>query len=217
MWFYASSGWDSDVCFAIWRRFMMLMTKLKVFHLFLLVLESHSSALLMGAFTWESKNSNKSDSDFNLVYSFDQKSWQVPGGVKNRLACQAVRGGTFGIVIIELEFEVQTQRNWSSEKSCNSAPSKYIKRHQRGSVFSCDFPFTVNWTLVKLMMIYLTSHLECSVTTGENKITLIFSKVSLLCKMYLGSLLSSLENLKKFKSTSKGLFFPFSSYFCIFR
>lgn len=50
MWFYASSGWDSDVFFAIWKRFMMLMAKLKVFHLFLLVLESHSSALLMGAF-----------------------------------------------------------------------------------------------------------------------------------------------------------------------
>lgn len=118
-----------------------------------------------------SKESKKSDSDFNLVYySFDQKSWQVSSGVKNRLACQAVRGGTFGIVIIELEFEVKTQRNCSNEKFCNRAPSKYIKRYQRESVFSCDFPFAVNRTLVKLMMMYLTSHLEGSVPLEKTKL-----------------------------------------------
>lgn len=91
------------------------------------------------------KDSKKSDSDFNLAnYSFDQKSWQVSGSVKNFLSCQAVRGGTCGIVIIQLGFEVKTQGNCSNEKSCKGAPSKYIKRHQKESVFSCGFPFTVH-------------------------------------------------------------------------
>lgn len=48
MWFYASSGLDSDVFFAIWRILMMLMAKLKVFHLFLLILVPTAVA-----FSWE--------------------------------------------------------------------------------------------------------------------------------------------------------------------
>lgn len=52
------------------------------------------------------KEAKKCDSNFHLVnYPFDQKSWKVSGSAKNRLVWQAIRGGTFGIVIIQLEFE----------------------------------------------------------------------------------------------------------------
>lgn len=58
-----------------------------------------------------SKDSKKSDSNFNLEnYSSDKKSGKVSGSVKNCLAWQAIREGTFGIVIIQLEFEVKTEK-----------------------------------------------------------------------------------------------------------
>lgn len=117
-----------------------------------------------------SQDSKMNGSDLNLaIYSFDRNLAKILT-VKNHLTCQVVRGGTCGSVIIQLEFGENSREAALVKNMAMEAPSKYIRRHRKKMFSLVIFPFIINRTLVKLMMMNLTSHLEFSVPLEKAKL-----------------------------------------------